>query len=50
MSSGKYPGWCGMVYDRARYEYWGKFADLFATSFMLLELLFQWICLLRFRR
>ena len=25
-SSWKYPGWCGMLYDRARYEYRGKFA------------------------
>ncbi|HXP58946.1 MAG TPA: DUF72 domain-containing protein [Dongiaceae bacterium] len=25
-SSWKYPGWCGTVYDRARYEYRGKFA------------------------
>jgi hypothetical protein len=39
-----------MIYDRARYENRGKFADLFATSFMLLELLFQWVCILRFRR
>jgi hypothetical protein len=40
-SSWKYPGWCGMLYDRTRYEYRGEFADLFATGFMLLELLFQ---------
>ena len=26
-SSWKYPGWCGMIYDRARYEYRGKFAE-----------------------
>jgi uncharacterized protein YecE (DUF72 family) len=26
-SSWKYPGWCGMIYDRARYEYQGKFAE-----------------------
>jgi uncharacterized protein YecE (DUF72 family) len=26
-SSWKYPGWCGMLYDRARYEYRGKFAE-----------------------
>jgi uncharacterized protein YecE (DUF72 family) len=26
-SSWKYPGWCGMIYDRARYEYRGKFAQ-----------------------
>ena len=26
-SSWKYPGWCGMLYDRARYEYRGKFAQ-----------------------
>src|SRR5579883_3373980 len=25
-SSWKYPGWLGMLYDRARYEYRGKFA------------------------
>ena len=25
-SSWKYPGWRGMLYDRARYEYRGKFA------------------------
>jgi hypothetical protein len=25
-SSWKYPGWCGMLYDCARYEYRGKFA------------------------
>src|ERR1700726_4967363 len=25
-SSWKYPGWFGMLYDRARYEYRGKFA------------------------
>jgi uncharacterized protein YecE (DUF72 family) len=25
-SSWKYPGWCGTLYDRARYEYRGKFA------------------------
>ena len=39
-----------MLHDRARYEYRGKFADLFATGFMLLDLLFQWSCILRFRR
>ena len=27
-SSWKYPGWCGTIYDRTRYEYRGKFADL----------------------
>ena len=26
-SSWKYPGWCGTTYDRARYEYRGKFAE-----------------------
>jgi uncharacterized protein YecE (DUF72 family) len=26
-SSWKYPGWCGTLYDRARYEYRGKFAE-----------------------
>jgi uncharacterized protein YecE (DUF72 family) len=26
-SSWKCPGWCGMLYDRARYEYRGKFAE-----------------------
>lgn len=26
-SSWKYPGWCGMLYDRSRYEYRGKFAE-----------------------
>jgi uncharacterized protein YecE (DUF72 family) len=26
-SSWKYPGWFGMIYDRARYEYRGKFAQ-----------------------
>ncbi len=26
-SSWKYPGWCGMLYDPARYEYRGKFAQ-----------------------
>ncbi len=26
-SSWKYPGWCGMLYDRRRYEYRGKFAE-----------------------
>ncbi len=26
-SSLKYPGWCGMLYDRAGYEYRGKFAE-----------------------
>jgi uncharacterized protein YecE (DUF72 family) len=26
-SSWKYPGWCGMLYDRGRYEYRGKFAE-----------------------
>lgn len=25
-SSWKYPGWCGLVYDEARYQYRGKFA------------------------
>jgi hypothetical protein len=25
-SSWKYPGWCDMLYDRARYEYRRKFA------------------------
>jgi len=49
-SSWKYPGWCGMLYDRARYEYRGRFADLFATRFILLKLLLQRICILRFRR
>ena len=23
----QYPGWCGMLYDRSRYEYRGKFAE-----------------------
>ncbi len=26
-SSWKYPGWCGQIYDRSRYEYRGKFAE-----------------------
>jgi hypothetical protein len=26
-SSWKYQGWCGMLYDRSRYEYRGKFAE-----------------------
>ena len=26
-SSWKYPGWCGTLYDRSRYEYRGKFAE-----------------------
>jgi uncharacterized protein YecE (DUF72 family) len=26
-SSWKYPGWCGTLYDRARYEYRGRFAE-----------------------
>jgi hypothetical protein len=26
-SSWKYPGWCGFIYDRDRYEYRGKFAE-----------------------
>lgn len=26
-SSWKYPGWCGTLYDRGRYEYRGKFAQ-----------------------
>jgi uncharacterized protein YecE (DUF72 family) len=26
-SSWKYPGWCGLLYDRVRYEYQGKFAE-----------------------
>jgi uncharacterized protein YecE (DUF72 family) len=26
-SSWKYPGWLGIIYDRARYEYRGKFAE-----------------------
>jgi len=26
-SSWKYPGWCGLVYDEARYEYRGRFAE-----------------------
>jgi len=26
-SSWKYPGWCGTLYDRARYEFKGKFAQ-----------------------
>ena len=26
-SSWKYPGWCGLLYDRARYEWHGQFAD-----------------------
>jgi hypothetical protein len=26
-SSWKYTGWCGVLYDRARYEYRGKFAE-----------------------
>ena len=34
-SSWKYPGWCGMFYDPARYEYRGKFA----------ETRFKWGCL-----
>jgi hypothetical protein len=50
MSSRKYPGWCGRIYDRACYEYRGKFADLFSTGFVLLELLFKRSCILRFRR
>ena len=27
LSSWKYPGWCGTIYDRTRYEYRGKFAE-----------------------
>ena len=27
-SSWKYQGWCGMIYDRTRYEYRGKFAEI----------------------
>ncbi len=26
-SSWKYPGWCGVIYNHARYEYRGKFAE-----------------------
>jgi uncharacterized protein YecE (DUF72 family) len=26
-SSWKYPGWCGLLYERARYEWRGQFAD-----------------------
>ena len=26
-SSWKYPGWCGMLYDRSRYERRGRFAE-----------------------
>jgi uncharacterized protein YecE (DUF72 family) len=26
-SSWKYPGWCGLLYDRARYEWRGQFAE-----------------------
>jgi hypothetical protein len=26
-SSWKYPGWCGTIYDRSRYEYRGAFAE-----------------------
>jgi uncharacterized protein YecE (DUF72 family) len=26
-SSWKYPGWCGMLYERSRYEWHGKFAE-----------------------
>jgi uncharacterized protein YecE (DUF72 family) len=26
-SSWKYPGWCGMLYDKSRYEWRGKFAE-----------------------
>lgn len=26
-SSWKYPGWCGLLYDRARYEHRGRFAE-----------------------
>jgi uncharacterized protein YecE (DUF72 family) len=26
-SSWKYPGWCGLLYDRARYEWGGRFAQ-----------------------
>ncbi len=26
-SSWKYPGWCGLLYDRSRYEWRGRFAD-----------------------
>ena len=26
-SSWKYPGWCGMLYERARYEWRGRFAE-----------------------
>jgi uncharacterized protein YecE (DUF72 family) len=26
-SSWKYPGWCGMIYDRGRYEWRGRFAQ-----------------------
>jgi len=27
MSSWKYTGWCGTIYDRSRYEYRGKLAE-----------------------
>src|SRR5215468_4943003 len=34
-SSWKYPGWCGMLYESARYDYRGKFAmTRFERSFL----------------
>jgi uncharacterized protein YecE (DUF72 family) len=45
-SSWKYPGWCGTLYDRARYEYRGKFAQTRFNRDCLAEYaeVFQTVC------
>jgi hypothetical protein len=42
----KYPGWCGMLYDRARYEYRGKFDENRFKREYLLEYaeVFKMVC------
>ena len=35
-SSWKYPGWCGTIYDRARYEYRGEFPEYVSTVMIAL--------------
>ena len=46
-SSWKYPGWCGMIYDPARYEYRGKFAQTRFNRDCLAEYaeVFKTVCL-----
>ncbi len=45
-SSWKYPGWCGMLYDRARYEWHGKYSESRFNRYCIAEYaqVFKTVC------